>query len=251
MAVPNSRDSLIEYGLRRLGKPVIEINVDCEQLEDRLDEALQLWQEFHMDATEKVYEPYQLTASDITNEYITFSSDTYTNITQILPSGNSGASGMFNLEYQLRLQDYTAFGAATMGGNMTGYKLYQQNLALLEEILVGVAPIRYSRHMDRLYIDWNWTTDAVEGEYIVVQANKIIDPAGFEKVYNDVWLKEYVTELVREQWGQNLSKFAGIQLPGGVTLDGPSMKAEAATNLERLRTELREQYSLPVDFYMG
>lgn len=251
MAVPNSRDSLVEYGLRRLGKPVIEINVDCEQMDDRLDEALQLWQEFHMDATEKVYEPYQLTAADLTNKYITFPADTYTNITQILPGGNSGASGMFNLEYQLRLQDYTAFGSATMGSSMTGYKLYQQNLSLLAETLVGVAPIRFSRHMNRLYIDWNWDSDAVEGQYIVVEAHKIIDPAGYTQVYNDVWLKAYITELIREQWANNLSKFSGIQLPGGVTLDGPSMKAEAQQELTRLREELTNMYQLPVDFYMA
>ena len=251
MAVPNSRDSLIEYGLRRLGKPVIEINVDCSQLEDRLDEALQLWQEFHMDATEKVYEPYKLTSADITNKYVTFSSDTYTNITQVLPSGNSGASGMFNLEYQLRLQDYTAFGSATMGNSMTGYKLYQQNLSMLEEILVGVAPIRFSRHMDRLYIDWNWATDASVDQYVVVEAHKIIDPAGYAKVYNDVWLKSYITELIREQWAQNLSKFSGIQLPGGVTLDGPNMKAEAQQELQRLREELTNMYQLPVDMMMA
>jgi hypothetical protein len=248
---PNSRDSLVEYALRRLGKPVIEINVDCEQLEDRLDEALEMWQEFHMDATEKVYEPYQLTAADITNEYITFDSDTYTNVTQILPSSGGGASGMFNLEYQLRLQDYTAFGSATWGDNITGYKMYHQHLSLLSEVLVGVAPIRFSRHADKLYIDWNWAVDAVEGEYIVVESHKIVDPASFTKVYNDIWLKDYMVELVREQWGQNLSKFAGIQLPGGVTLDGPSIKAEAQQNLERLRQELKEQYSLPVDFFMG
>jgi len=248
---PNSRESLIEYALRRLGKPVIEINVDCEQLEDRLDEALEMWQEFHMDTTEKVYEPYQLTASDITNEYITFDSNVYTSINQILPDNNAGGSGMFNLEYQLRLQDYTAFGSATWGDNITGYKMYHQHLSLLQEVLVGKAPIRYTRHADKLYIDWDWSLDAVEGDYIVVEANKIIDPASFTKVYNDIWLKDYMVELVREQWGQNLSKFAGIQLPGGVTLDGPSIKAEAQQNLERLRMELKEQYSLPVDFYLG
>lgn len=248
---PSSRDELIEYALRRLGKPVIEINVDCEQLSDRLDEALQLWQEFHMDATEKVYEPYQLTAADITNEYITFDSNVYTSITNVLPAQDAGGSGMFNLEYQLRLQDYTAFGSATWGSNITGYKMYHQHLALLDEVLNGVAPVRYSRHLDRLYIDWNWAVDAIEGEYIVVESHKIIDPTSVTKVYNDLWLKEYITELAREQWGQNLSKFAGIQLPGGITLDGPAIKAEAQQNLERLRQELKEQYQLPVDFYMG
>jgi hypothetical protein len=251
MAVPNSRDSLIEYALRRLGKPVIEINVDCEQLEDRLDEALKMWQEFHMDATEKVYEPYQITADDITNKYITFDSSTYINITQILPENNVGGSGMFNLEYQLRLQDYTAFGSATWGDNITGYKMYHQHLSLLQEVLVGVAPIRFTRHMNKLNIDWDWETDVSVDDYIVVEAFKIVDPTSYTKVYGDLWLKEYVTELVREQWGQNLSKFAGIQLPGGVTLDGPSIKQEAQQNLERLRQELKDSYTLPTDFYMG
>ena len=129
--------------------------------------------------------------------------------------------------------------------------MYHQHLSLLQEVLVGIAPIRFTRHMNRLNIDWDWETDATVGDYIVVEAFKIVDPDGFTKVYGDLWLKEYVTELVREQWGQNLSKFAGIQLPGGVTLDGPSIKQEAQQNLERLRQELKDSYTLPTDFYMG
>lgn len=251
MSIPNSRATLTEWALRKLGKPVIEINVDPDQVEDRLDEALQLFQEYHYDATQKVYEPHQLTANNITNKYIEFDPNPYVGIIHILPPASTGASGMFNLEYQLRLQDYQAFGATTMGANMTGYSLYQQNLSLLRELLVGVAPIRYTKHADRLYIDWDWETDAVEGEYIVIESYKILDPDSFTKVYNDIFLKQYFTALVKEQWGQNLSKFQGVQLPGGVTLNGAEILSQAKEEITKLQDDLQNKWELPVDFYMA
>lgn len=251
MALPQTRDQLIEWALRKLGKPVIEINVDCEQLEDRLDEALQVYQEYHFDATEKVYEPYQVTATDIANRYIEFDPNPYVTITKVVPASNSGASGMFNLEYQLRLQDYVAFGATTWGGNLTGYSMYQQNLSLLKEILVGTPDIRYSKHSNRLHIDWKWGTDIREGEFIVVESYKILDPETYNKIYNDQFLKRYLYSLIKEQWGQNLSKFQNILLPGGVSLNGDQIAQQARDELQALRDEMSSKWELPVDFYMA
>lgn len=251
MAVPNSRATLIEWALRRLGKPVIEINVDETQLEDRLDEALQTYQEYHYDATEKFYESHMITANNVTDKYIEFDPNPYIGITQVIPASAAGSTGMFNLEYQLRLQDYETFGSMTMGGTMTGYQLYQQNIALLKELLVGVAPIRYTKNANRLHIDWDWDTDAVVGEYIVVESFKIIDPDTYTKVYNDMFLKQYFTALVKQQWGANLSKFLGVQLPGGISLNGGEIYQQASDEIVKLREELQSKFELPVDFYLG
>lgn len=250
-SIPNSRDTLKEWCLRKLGKPVIEINVDDDQVDDRLDEALQLFQDYHFDAVEKVYEVHQITSSDITNQYITMPSDLYIGVVEILPATNVGGSGMFNLEYQLRLQDYAAFGSASFGGNLTGYEMYQNNLSMLKELLVGVPMVRFTRHSDQLKIDWDWSVDAVEGEYIVIVSYKIIDEDSFTDVYNDYFLKQYLTALIKEQWGQNLSKFQSVQLPGGVALNGGEILSIAREELTRLREELSTKYEVPVDFYMA
>lgn len=251
MSIPNSRSTLIEYALRSLGKPVIEINVDETQVEDRLDEALQVYQEYHYDATEKFYEVHQLTANNVADKFIEFDPNPYIGIIQILPATSGPGSGMFNLEYQMRLQDYVAFGASTMGGDLTGYTLYQQNLALLRETLTGVAPLRYTKNANRLYIDWNWLTDGIVGRYIVIESFKILDPNEFVKVYNDMFLKQYFTALVKRQWGANLSKFAGVQLPGGVTLNGDTIYQQANDDITKLREELQSKFELPVDFMMA
>lgn len=251
MSTPNSRATLIEWSLRKLGKPVIEINVDETQLEDRLDEALQVFQEYHFDATEKVYEAHQITANNITNKYIEFDPNPYIGIIRVTPSSNPGGSGMFNLEYQIRFQDYAAFGSTIMGGNLTEYTLYQQNLSLLRETLSGVSPIRYTKHANRIHIDWNWETDVKVGDYVVVESFKILDPDVYTKIYGDLFLKKYFTALVKQQWGQNLSKFQGVQLPGGVTLNGGEIYQQATDELIKLREEMQSQFELPVDFMMG
>lgn len=248
---PDSRDSLKEYCLRKLGKPVIEINVDDDQVDDRMDEAFQFFQDYHFDAVEKVYEVHQITALDITNEFITMPSDLYISVIEILPATNVGGSGMFNLEYQLRLQDYAAFGNASFGGNLLGYEMYQNNLAMLKELLVGVPIIRFTRHTDRLSIDWDWSTDAREGEFLVIVSYRIIDADQFTDVYNDMFLKRYLTALIKEQWGQNLSKFQGVTLPGGVTLNGGEISQEAKAELSTLREEMQSRFELPVDFFMA
>lgn len=265
MATPATRDELKEWCLRRLGKPVIDINVDEDQLEDRLDEALQFYAEYHVDGVEKVYESHQFTAEDITNEYINVPSpgwsntasphvaDSYSSITRIFDSRSVG-TGMWDIQYQLRMQDMNAGAAA--GGNfgtsdMLSYEMRMNNLSLISELLVGQTPIRFQRHTNKLYLDWNWSTDATTGEYVVIEAFKILDPTTHTDVYNDQFLKEYVTALFKEQWGQNLSKFEGMQLPGGVTLNGRQILDEAKQEIIKLREEVETHWQNPVDFYMS
>ena len=249
MANPASRAQLKEWCLRRLGKPVVEINVDDDQLEDRIDEGLQFYQEYHFDGTEKVYEKHQLTQSDIDNEYITIG-DAYIGISKIFDV--SGTSiGMWDIRYQMRLSDLSTFGSYLGGYDLLSYEMRMKNLSMISELLTGKVPIRFNRHADKLYLDWQWSADAVVGEYIVFEANKIVDPESFTDVYNDMFLKQYITALFKEQWGMNLSKFEGIQMPGGVTLNGRAILDEARAEIEKLREEAQIKYELPVDMMMA
>ena len=257
MATPTSRTGMIEWCLRKLGKPVIEINVDGDQLEDRVDEALQYFQEYHFDGTEKVYEKYQITAEDITNKYIDVpsltspsSNNAYTGITKIFDVRGTSI-GMWDIRYQMRLSDLTTFGTYLGGYDLLSYEMRMKNLSLISELLTGKIPIRYNRHGNKLYLDWQWGTDAVAGEYIIIEAFKVVDPEVYLDVYNDMFLKRYVTALFKEQWGLNLSKFEGVQMVGGVTLNGRAILEEARTDLERLREEMSLRFELPVDMMMA
>ena len=261
MAKPASRSALKEWCLRRLGKPVIEINVDDDQLEDRIDEGLQIFQEYHYDGVEKVYEKHQLTQNDIDNEYISVPSvgwsnteihttDSYIGITKIFDVRGTSI-GMWDIRYQMRMSDLTTFGTYMGGYDLLSYQMRMQNLSLISELLTGKVPIRFSKHKNQIHLDWEWGSDATAGEYLIFEAFKIIDPDTYSDVYNDLFLKQYVTALFKEQWGMNLSKFEGIQMPGGVTLNGRAILDEARVDLEKLREEMSLKYELPVDMMMA
>jgi len=250
MANPTSRQELIDYCLRRLGAPVIEINIDEDQLEDRLDEALQYYQTYHSDAIIKTYVKHQITSDDITNGYISLL-DQYTYVRKVLPVGDANASiNMFDARYQMSLNDVYNL----RGGTSTGLSFYyqtQEYLSTVGMILSGEVPIRFSRHQDRLYLDGDWDNELLEGNYIIVDADAIIDAEVSNDVYNDMWLKRYSTALIKEQWGQNISKFEGMQLPGGVILNGRAIIEDARAEIEKLEEEIRMNFEMPVDFYCG
>ena len=261
MAKPTTREELKTYCLRKLGWPVIEVNVDDLQVEDRVDDALQFFQEYHFDGVEKVYEKHKITQADIDNQYISVpssgwsnnapdTSDAYIGITKIFRPTTSSI-GMWDIRYQMRLSDLTTFGTYLGGYQLLTYEMRMKNIALIEEQLTGHVPIRFSKHMNRLYVDWDWPNDAQVDEYLIVEAFKIINPDDFANVYNDHFLKQYVTSLVKEQWGINLSKYDGVQLPGGVTLNGRAILEDAKAELERLREEMSLKYELPVDMMMA
>jgi len=259
MSIPVSRTDLKEWCLRKLGKPVIEINVDDDQMEDRIDEALQFYQEYHFDGSEKVYEKYKMTTEDIDNKYISvpssgFTSPTgnnvYLGITKIFPVTGTSI-GMWDIRYQMRLSDLTTFGTYLGGYDLLSYKTRMTNLSMIQEMLMGQIPVRHNRHGNKLYLDWQWGVDAVVGEFIIIEAFKVIDPEVYLDVYNDMFLKQYVTALFKEQWGLNLSKFEGVQMVGGVTLNGRAILDEARTDIDKLREEMSLKYELPVDFMMA
>jgi len=251
MANPSSRATLIEYCKRRLGDPVIEINVDEDQLEDRVDEALQYWQEYHSDATYRTYISHLIGDSDVSREYIQVPNDVLfvTKMFAVSSSFNTSFN-FFDIKYQMMLNDIADM--QNFAGDLAYYEQLQQYLSLLDMKLNGTPQVTYSRKMDRIYIHGDFADgDIKSGEYIVYEAYRTIDSASFSKVWNDMWLKEYTTALIKQQWGQNLIKFEGMQLPGGVTLNGRQIYDDATSEIAQLRETIRLEHELPVDFFVG
>jgi len=251
MANPTSRATLIEYCKRRLGDPVIEINVDEDQLEDRVDEALQYYQEYHSDATIRTYLKHQITASDVSNEYITLSNDIIF-VSKLFPISSSFNSSynFFDIKYQMMLNDIADL--QNFAGDLAYYEQMQQYLSLLDMKLNGTPQVQFSRKQNRLYIFGDFADEDIKaGEYIIAEVYSIVDPETYTSIYNDMWLKEYTTSLIKQQWGQNLIKFEGMQLPGGVTLNGRQIYDDATGEIERLRENLRLEHELPPDFFVG
>tara|TARA_R110000796_G_scaffold66928_1_gene153774 strand:- start:1895 stop:2644 length:750 start_codon:yes stop_codon:yes gene_type:complete len=249
MAKPNSKATLIDYCLRSLGAPVIEINVDEDQVNDRIDEALQLYQHYHADAVEKYFLKHQVTAADITNGYIPIS-DLITDVVQVFPfNENTGGSSMFDIKYQMHLNDVYSLGFM---GSLVDYEMSMQWLSLVDHIIdADDKHISFDRHMNQLRIDMNWTTEVTEGQFIIVECYRIIDPETYSDVYNDYFLKRYATALIKQQWGSNLSKFEGMVMPGGVTFNGRQLFDDAREELVKLNEELRLNWEQPVDFFVG
>ena len=250
MAKPNSRSTLIDYAKRRLGEPVLEINVDEDQVEDRLDEALEYFQEYHSDATKTVYLKYLITADDVTNKYIPIPSD-YLFVKRVLPiNGGASSSGMFSLGYQLRLNDLAVMGKFM--GDMAYYTMMQQHIAMIDQTLNGMPQVNYSKYESKLYIHGEFETqDIKEGQYIIVEGTQLVDPVANTSVYNDRFVKAYFTALVKQQWGQNLSKFEGMQLPGGITFNGQTIWNEANEEIQKLEEEVQKKFSMPAMDMIG
>ena len=249
MANPSTRQELIDYALRRLGAPVIEINVDDDQIEDRVDDALQFYQEYHSDATMRVYLKHQITADDVTNGYVSLN-DNILYVKRVFPIGDSQSSiNMFSVKYQLHLNDIYDLSYI---GDLMYYDMVQQYVSLLDMKLNGNGEfVRFNRHMNELHLDVDWDTDIKAGDYIIVEAMRIVDPSTYSDVYNDMFLKQYVTALIKQQWGANLIKFEGMQLPGGVTLNGRQMFDDASEEITQIREQMQLNYEMPPDFYVG
>ncbi len=314
MANPTSRSTLQEYSLRRLGKGVIDINVSTDQIDDRTDEALQFFQEYHFDGVEKTYLKHKVTATTITvsnssqftigekitggtssatakifdaptsttlrlinelsdfqaNETITGGSsgatdtvsaitagdikngyvpvtDAITGVVRVFPFTNNTQIDMFDVRYQMRLNEL--FDLANT--SVLYYNMVQSHLSLIDELLVGKKSIRFNRHSDRIHVDMDWNADIKADEYLVFEVYRILDPQTYTDVYNDMFLKKYLTALLKLQWGNNLSKFSGVQMPGGVTLDGVRIMEEARTEIEKIEEEMSLRYELPVNMMVG
>jgi hypothetical protein len=249
MAKPNSRSTLIDYCYRSLGAPVIEINVDEDQVDDRIDEALQFYQTYHTDSIEKIYLKHQVTQTDIDNGYLPIN-DLITDVIRVMPLRDSSPSdNMFDIRYQMHLNDVHSLGFM---GSLAEYEMTQQWLALLDLIIDNDDKhISFERHKNQLRIDMDWSTEIAVGNYLVVECYRILDPALYSDVYNDYFLKKYATSLIKRQWGANLSKFEGMVMPGGVTFNGRQLFDDANEELTKLEEEVRLNWEQPVDFYIG
>jgi len=249
MAAPQTRIELIEYAYRSLGAPVLEINVDDDQASDRLDEAIQYWQEYHSDSTSRMYYKHEVTAQDVSNRFITLP-DSLIFVIRIFPFSDENSYGvnMFDVRYQMMLNDMYQLGHM---GNLSNYYQIQQYLGTIDMMLNGTEHIRFSRHKNELHLDSEWGKEIQEGEYIIVEGYQTVDPSNYPDVYNDMWLKKYFTALVKRQWGQNLLKFEGMQLPGGVMLNGRQLFDDATNEIQQLEEEIRMNHEMPVDMFIG
>lgn len=246
MANPSSRAEFKENCLRRLGKPVIEINVDDDQVEDRIDEALAYYWDYHFDGTEKIYYKHQVTANNIADKYITLP-ENIIGAVNIFDIGNAlNTNNLFNIRYQIALNDLYTLTSVSL----VPYYMALQHIRLIEEILVGRQPIRYNRHRNILHIDMDWNK-VTEGQYIIVEAYQVVDPNTYTDVWKDRWLLQYCTAIIKRQWGNNMKKFSGMQLPGGLTFNGQQIYDESIEEINRLEAEMINSYSLPVSDMIG
>ncbi len=249
MALPTTRQQLKEHALRRLGAPVIDINVDDSQLEDRLDDALQFFADYHYDGAEKLFLTHQITATDQTNGYVDISAidDSVLAVSNVF-TFSTRTSNMFDLQYQLALNDWYGWHNA---GTMSNYAIIRQNMSLVQQMLDPAKMFRFTRSTMRLYLDMNWTEEIDEGDYLAFEVWATIDPEQFNKVYQDRLLKEYVTALFKRQWGANLSKFQDIQLPGGVSFNGQQIFDQASEQVQKIEEEMQLKFEEPPGFIVG
>lgn len=251
MATITTRQDLIDYCLRKLGDPVLEINVSDDQIEDKVDDALQKYQEFHSDATIRTYMKHQVTSADVTNKYIPISSDIIF-VSKVFPvSTTYGSSGnLFDIRYQMFLNNMGDF--INFAGDLSYLFQMEQYMSMIDMQLHGNPQVRFSRRQNRLYIFGDFEDkDLQEGDYLVAEIFQTINPDAHTSIYNDMFIKDYTTALIKQQWGANLSKFEGMQLPGGVTLNGRQIFEDATADIERLEEKLRAEQELPVDFFVG
>jgi hypothetical protein len=317
MPAPSTRQEFKDYCLRRLGFPVIQINVDDDQVDDRIDDALQFFHDYHFEGCEKMYMKHKFTQEDIDRRWI-YCPDPVLFVIGVLPFDDSNSSvNMFDLRYQLRLHDLYDFTSVSY----VSYEITMQHIRTLNLLFSGTPQFRFNRHHNKLFLDIDWERDATVGEYVVIecyrklspesitltgtvsatnaantltgtgtkfdqeildgdvitiadtefQVNHILSPtliqliktptanitngsivkAGMTDVWDDRFLKRYATALIKYQWGSNLSKFAGVQMPGGVTLDGPRIMDEAQKEIDKIEEEMQSYNVLPSDFIMG
>lgn len=248
MAISN-RTQFIEYCLRNLGKPVIRINVAPEQLEDRVNEAIGVWHEKHFDATEKGWVAYQLTAQDILNGYITLPDDIH-QVDELIPMSTlynyNCSDNLFSYRYQFVLQNLSPFQPL----DMLNYYLTMTSLNEVNDLVNTVPRFEFTKHKNKLMI-YRGFENLEEGSIICFHVYKKIDPDLDPLAWEDKWLKQYATALIKRNWGSNMKKHGEIQLLGGVTVNGQQIFDEAVTEVQQLEEQLRDTYEEPVDFFTG
>ncbi len=273
MAIPTSKSTFKSYCLRALGDGVIDINVSDDQADDRIDEALQYFAQYHYDGIERMYLKHLITEAEVTraranttttgtdtvdssitasflegNNYIPLPSSVVS-VLQVFPfTDTGGGSNMFDIRYQLRLNDLFDLSSTSV----IQYQMAMDNLDLLEHILVGETPIRFNQHQNRLYIDADWENDFTAGQdYIIVECYRKLDPTTYTDIFDDIFLKRYATTLLKKQWGANLSKFSGVAMLGGVTMNGETLYSQAIEEQNKMEEEMQLMFETPIDYMVG
>lgn len=253
MGVPTTKDEFKEYCLRRLGKPVITINVEEEQLDDRISDALEYWNEYDYDGVEKIYRRHEITATDINNGYVTIPSN-FIGVTRIFPlTGNKVTGNMFSAKYQFHLNQVPhLFAGATGTQPMAKYASTRSYLSMVEFLLEGEKSVRFVRHKGILRLDMDWSEMLEAGDWILIEAYRKLEGGDDStSVWSDIFLQRYATALIKRQWGINLKKFEGVQLPGGTTFNGTQIYQEAMEEINKLEEEVHDRWSRPPDFFVG
>ena len=285
MAQPSTRQGLIDYCLRRLGAPVLEINVDDDQIDDLVDDALQYFQERHYDGVERMYLKYQITQDDINRGSATNQSGSSNTVGIVTTTGTSSnvpglgtitsnfyetsnfiqvpdsvigiekifkfdtssiSGGMFSIKYQLFLNDLYYFNSV----ELLQYAMTKTYLEDIDHLLTTDKQVRFNKRQDRLYLDIDWKAQTV-GSYMIIDCYRALDPASFTQIYNDSFLKKYLTALIKRQWGQNLIKFNGVKLPGGIELNGRQIFDDAERELSDIQSRMSMDYELPPFDFIG
>ena len=276
MAKPSTRQGLIDYCLRQLGAPVLEINVDDDQIDDLVDDAIQYFNERHFDGVEKMYLKYKITEDDVnrgkgkgtggvgivtttatdtsgrtynfyeTENYIQVP-DSVIGIEKIFKFDSSSISGgMFSIKYQLFLNDLYYFNSV----ELLQYAMTKSYLEDIDFLLTPDKQVRFNKRQDRLYLDIDWGSQPKD-EFIIIECYRALDPASFTQIYNDSWMKQYLTALIKRQWGRNLSKFKGVKLPGGIELNGGEILQQAESELADIKGRMMSEYELPPLDFIG
>ena len=270
MAIPTSKSTFASYCKRALGFGVIDINVSDDQVDDRVDEALQYFAQYHYDGVEKMYLKHKITqdtidrcrtnattsATDKVDSSVSASfeegknfipvPDSIVSITQIFPFSNAQTNSMFDIRYQLRLNDLYDFSSTSI----IHYQMTMQQLDLLEHVLVGEVPIRFNQHQNRLYFDMDWEQMEAD-EFIIIECYRKVDPSTYTDIFDDMYLKRYATALIKKQWGANLSKFNGVATLGGVTMNGEQIYSQAIEEIQRLEEQIQLSFETPIDYMIG
>lgn len=245
MANPTDRASFKEYCLRRLGKPVIAINVSESQVDDRIDDALKKFFRDHHNGHLKTYLKYQVTQTDKDNRWLPIPQNVQ-GVVGIFSIGGAGTtSGMFDIRYQIALNDLYVY----MNDTIVPYYMNRMYLSLIEELFVGKQPIRYNRHDNKIYIDMDWNRIAV-GDWLVVEAYLEMSPDTNPDVWSEGWLQSYATALIKKQWGSNLTKYTGTQLMSGIQFNGEKIYNDAVAEITELEDDLHG-LEVPPEYQIG
>jgi len=236
--------------MRKLGHPVITINVADEQIQDRVDEALQYYREFHGDGTIRDYYKHKITQTDINNQYIDLPDDILSVIRVLTQPALANWGGMFSFTYQFFLNDFYRPGGIGLVGNMSNYAITMSYLQMIDHFFNQEKSIRFNRHEDKLKINVSWDSVEVDS-YFIVECYRYLDPAEYPKLWNDIWLKQYLTCLIKLQWGDNLKKYSDVSLIGGVKLNADRIYDDAMKEKEALEKSVEEKWQTPADFMMG